>query len=387
MASHNLKVLQENLESGRYTAPVLEHLWEFGGVNHRLMIDVDGVVTPEEPPLSVRSFNNLFEMRDRYEGISKNVEEYDKRINASKDGKWFEGIVKCWQRVDLNEDDFKEACRTAGEEAPVTPYARDAVKILHDEPPYIDLDLNSASFDECLVSFYQSKRLPVSLIKGSSMEFHKKRLTGRFFFNYGKNKLDSGKETFVQRRCHPNLVIKKGEVKFTTISDTKRPDIYLTEFVGLGGLAMWMDKSIPRGMQTYPQKPTVLEMNIPEGINDMRILTCPVKHLYRSEVIARLGSPEELSQASSEGKKLISLGQECLKTTDQEVFDSGIRDFILSSQNVLDLLSKFDFPRRTTKIDSANIDLLAERDLRKRKETLSKILETYSTNFPEINWK
>jgi len=380
-------VLQENLESGRYAAPVLEHLWEVDNSVNHLMADVDGVFIPRGPPLSIRTFQYLIGMKDKYGRIANEIEKHDERINLSQDGSPFKRIVRCWQRVGLTEDDFKEACKVAGEEAPITSYTHEAIKILYDEPPFINLDFNSASFEDCLISFSQHKELPVSLIEGSWMEFHKNKLTGRYFFNYGINKLKSGNEMLTQLKCHPNLMIKKGEVKFATISDTKRPDIYFTNFVGMGGIALWMDESIQRGVQVHP---TILEMNIPEGVNDMRIFTYPIKHVYRAEIVTRLGSAQELDVASLEGKKLIVRGQDCLKSTNQKIFDEKVKDFIISSQNVLILLSKFDFPRHSTGIDYMYVDLLSKENMKGKKEKICDILGVYTRNFPEAlakeNW-
>jgi len=379
VASHDLNVFLKDLESDKYTLPVLERVWELTYTTIFLITDVDGVLT-DGSSLPAQYFNHLFR-KLRYAQYASKIEEYDKQIDLFEDGRPFEGIARCLFNAGLTLEDHLEACDVAGKETPITPYTHEAIGSLYDIPPFIGLGFNSASFTDSLTSFSQYKRLPVSLIKGSWLDFHKDKFTGRHFFNYGSNKFASGTEMLTQMNCIQDLRIKKSKLDIVTLSDTRVPDIHFRKFVGLGGMSMWMDKSIQRGLLTYPSP--VLEVNIPESLNDMRIFAHPVKYLYRAKVITLLGSPEELKAASKVVKGVVGVGQRCIGISNEEIFNSEVRNFVTFSQKALAVLSKFDFPRYSTGIDFKYLELLSHKDMQRRKEIISEILDIYLNNFPE----
>lgn len=375
-------MFQENLNAGKYVAPFLDCLWKIGGFIIPFISDVDGVYT-YGTSLPLKCFEHLF-TKEKYARHSRHIEEYERRIDQSGDGRPFEGISRCFLKARLTWDDFKEACELAGKETPVTPYTYEAVADLcnDEKPPSITLGFNSASFEESLTSFSQNKRLPVSMIEGSWLGFHKGRYNGKHFFNYGIKKFGTGYKMLARLNCAPNLRVSRMKTEVMSLSDTRRPDIYFREFVGLGGISLWADKTVQRGMLATDES-GILEMNIPEVLEDMRILAYPIKHIYRTMIITLKNSPPELSSASKSVKSLINFGQECLKLRDEEQFNERAREFTKSSQEVLALLSKLDFPRYSTGIDFKYLDLLSGEDIQKRKETLSDILDVYIQNFPE----
>ena len=380
VTTHDLKVFYENLKSGKCVAPVLEHSWEIGGLTYLFLTDVDGIYT-YKTSLPKKFFEHILP-KPNIAPYADRIEEADRQIDLTGDGAPFEIISNCLFKAGLTWDDFSEACELAGKETPVTPYTHEAISNVCNEkkPPYITLALDSASFEESLASFSRYKRLPVSVMEGSWLKFHKGKYTGEHFFNYGINKLRSGYEILATLNCNPNLIINRKKIEVMTYSDTKRPDIYLREFVGLAGMSLWADKTVQKGLQT---ESNIIEMNIPETLDDMRILTYPIKYFFRSMIITLKNSPIELNSATASVKSLIALGKECLKVRDEEQFEEKVREFRRSSQKTLALLSKFDFPRYSAGINLKYLDLLAERKMKEKKETISDILDIYTQNFPE----
>jgi hypothetical protein len=374
-------VFYENLKRGKYATPVLERSWEIVGIAYLLISDVDGVYT-HKTSLPEKVFEHLL-AKPKYAPYAGRIEESESKIGLTEDGAPFEDISRCFFKAGLTWDDFSEACELAGKETPVTPYTHDAINnICNDKkPPSITLAFDSASFNESLISFSQNKRLPVSVIEGSWLEFHKGKYTGRYFFNYGINKLVSGNRILAKLNCIPNVVVSRKKTEVITFSDTKRPDKYFREFVGLGGISLWADKTVGGGLQTAESD--ILEMNIPETLDDMRIFTYPIKHLFRSQIITMKNPPQDLDTASKSAKQLIALGRECIESTDEKLFGIKLGEFMSSTPDVLALLSKFDFPRYSTGIDLKYLELLAERSMKEKKETISDILDMYTDNFPE----
>jgi hypothetical protein len=344
------------------------------------MSDVDGVVTGGSS-LPAAYFGELLK-KEKYERYSGEIEANEKQIDSSEDGEPFIGrIARRLLLAGLTWEDHKEACDIAGNETPLTPYTHEAIKALYDDPPFIGIGFNSASWEDSLTSFSQQKRLPISFIRGSWLEFHKKRFTGRYFFNYGSNKFKTGKEMLSQVGCLSDLRINRSGVEIVTLSDRRQSDRDFRRFVGMGGMSLWMDDRIREGMQT--ESTSVLEINIPEFLKDMRILAYPIKYLYRAKILTVLGSSQELKAASREVKNLVSLCQRCLNATDQESLEIETRNFFDLSQKTLSMLSKFDFPRYSTGIDYQILDMLSEKDMQRRKEAISKIIDIYIQNFPE----
>lgn len=380
--SHNLSVFSKNLESRKYVIPTLERDWKFSNLSIFLMADVDGVFTYHSS-LPATYFREILK-KGRYSSCASKIEEGERKIDATGDGRYFEIISKSLFEAGLTWDDHLEACNIAGEETPITPHTHEALKSLYDIPPFVGVGWNSASWKESLVSFAKHKKLPISLIKSSWLEFGKNgKYTGRYFFNYGPNKFRSGKEMLSELGCVPDLRINKKAISTVTLSDTRDPDTYFRKFAGLGGMSLWMDKSIQTRLQDYLAKQEIVEINIPEIIEDMRIFAYLIKHFYRTKVITLLNEPKDLDVASNFVRQLIYLGKGCLKLADEKIFNEKIGEFIILTQNVLALLSKFDFPRYSTGLDFKYLDLLGEKDVRKKKEILSEIIETYIQNFPE----
>jgi hypothetical protein len=335
-----------------------------------------------EEPLPDLYFEHLFK-KAKYAFYSYRIKKDEDQLNITRDARWFEDIANCLFKAGLTWDDHEEACEMSVIESKVSPNLHEAIAELYKIPPFIGLGFNSTSWIESLRFLAQYKRLPVSMIEGSWLEFHNKKFTGRYFFNYDINKFKTGSRMLRRLNCLPDLVINKKKVEVLTLSDTIRPDGYFRKFVALGGMSLWVDKSVQERMQLHSRTPAILEMNIPEALNDMRIFTYPVKHLYRARIITTLSPPEELNTASSSVGKLIKFGQECLKLTDERLLNERCKEFIDRSNETLILLSKFDFPRYSTGIDFKHLDILPHRDVEKRKKAISDILEIYVQNFPE----
>jgi len=379
IASYNLSVFQKNLESGKQILPVLDHLWKWTDLAICLLSDVDGVIVCS-PSLPTLYFNDLFK-KERYAQYSEKIMDYDRQIDVTQDGRSFEGIAKCLFKAGLTLDDHLESCEVAGREAKLTPYTHDAIEQLHEIRPFIGMGFNSASWTESLTFLASYKRLLVSTISASWLEFHNNKFSGRYFFNYGPNKFNSGLKSLRQLGCSPDLKINRRKVEFITLSDTISSDRYLGNFAALGGMSLWMDKS--RQLKAELETPGIVEINIPETSNDMRILSSCVKHFYRARIIAARTSPQQLVEAVASVKELINFGEECLKISDRDIFNKSIQKFMTLSQKSLMLLTRFDFPRYSTGIDFMHSQLLYQSDLEKRKEAVSKILESYTQNFPE----
>lgn len=364
--------------------PVLDHSWESAGLQFFLISDLDGVFTYNSS-LPVGYFNHLFRKK-KYNQYSEKIEGYIKRIIVSGRGEPFEGVARCLFKAPLIQEDHLEACDITGEETPITPYTHEAIKNLYDIPPFIGFGFDSASFIESVAAFSKHKRLsvPLALSKGSWLEFQNKIFTGRYFFNFGLNKWNSGNKMLAQVGCAPNLKIQRKNIKAITLSDTVGPDRYFRKFVGLGGISLWMDKNVQSGvMKPQTGEPNILEMNIPETIDDMRIMANPVKHLYRTIIVTSRNSPKDLDVASKSAGQLVALGRECLKLNDEELFNRKLEYFANSLLKTLALLSKFDFPRYSTSIDFKYLELLSQKSMQKKKETIDYIIDTCIQNFPE----
>jgi hypothetical protein len=380
LAYHNLSVFLKNLESGKILAPALEHDW-ISSFLIFLMVDVDGVWTYKSS-LPEIFFEQLYR-KEKYSQHSKKIDEAEKRMIASGDSRYFELIAKELKEAPLTWNDYIEACEISAKEVRITPHAHDALVDLYTIQPFVGLGFNSASWIDSLNFFAQYKKLPVSLIEGSWLEFKNNKFTGRYFFNYGKNKWKTGNRMLSNLKCVPDLKISRSSgIKTITLSDSLTSDIYFRNFAGLGGMTVWMDKNIQERLFS-PQK-EIIELNIPEIIEDMRIFSSAIKHMYRTRIISVKNSPEELRFTITHIKKLIEFGRECLNLTEENLFEKKIQEFFYLSQKVLNMLQKFDFPRYSTGIDFKYLKLLSRRmNMKERKEIISEILETYVQNFPE----
>jgi hypothetical protein len=378
---HDLNVFLKNIESGKYRSPILEHEWKIHGLNIGIISDVDGVWT-RYPHLYGNWYRYILG-KSKYAPHEKKILEHEKQIDLSGDGSHFAGIAKELYDAGLTYSDYIEACEYTGKETPSIPYAHEAISSIKKITPSMDIGFNSASFIPSLKFFSQYKYLPISYIDGSWLEFKNGKFNGKWFFNFGPNKFNTGIKRLRNLNCYPDLRMNLVRENIT-LSDSRTSDRYFRKFVGLGGMSVWLDERIQERMNCHPkEKPEIVEINIPEALKDMRIFSSLLKWFYRIRIITLKTNQRQLGDASKSVRELISLGEECLNLTDEKIFNMKLKEFQNSSPAALNSLSTFDFPRYSTGIDFKYLELLGESEMEKKKEILSSIIELYKTNFPE----
>lgn len=369
LSYYGMEAFRRNLSKGPEAVPVLEHEWRIP-IQIFFISDVDGVWTGKTH-LCNAYFNALFRKR-KYAKYSNEIEENERSIDRSPDDfqKYIGRTLRYLFDTGLTWEDHIEACNEASN-VDVAPNSHEALKEMKDIPPYVGIGWNSTSWQEDLVLFSSKKCLGIQYIEGSCLEFREGRFTGRCNFNYGPNKIEGKDRMLSALGFLPNLEV-------STVSDTILSDKHFRKFVGRGGIAFWADHT----SKNETESPDIIEFNLPEMREDLRILPMAVKTAYRSRILTITSVPADMALTSLMAKKFVEAGEKCLKAGMTE-FEYCLNEFISLYQPTLLQFSKFDFPRYSSGIDHQYSHLISCTETNSQRESVSKLLGIVKRNFPE----
>jgi len=386
LSEHLFNIVREDLAKGIYSGPDLEHEWV---INKNplavLIMDVDETLTDRGCTLYDGNngdggyFEHLLEI-PRFKEHAGKINGYLNKIGslADGDGLSFGGIVNILHKYEFTWDEHIDCCRVAAETASVS-----GIKKFIDEDMLntnVKCPLNSASFLEAVNLFVERNDLiNVPCIGASVLGFYteggrKTKCNGRYFFNFGINKKITKAEILKRFSCREELGI---------VSDQPVDDMHMAPING--GLALWADENIERielnkgGAYRYPG---YVSINVPESRTYLPMLTSFVKMWLWARIWTMLKNRGATIKTIGSINKLLSLGEDCLKTDSME-FETKVREFVnYSYKTVLPIVEPI-FPRYSSGIDEEYAKARFS-EISNRKQSINNIAELWRRDMPIV---